>query len=88
MSTSVSPHPDWETAQREARKLLRALQLNDAPAAERYHPFEVLGLSFHARLSDAQYIVARRYGFKSWASLKAHALAHQMDQARRLEIFS
>jgi len=58
-----------EAIQKEARELLRALQRKDIAASERYSPFDVLESSSHARLADAQYIIARSYGFRSWASL-------------------
>jgi len=59
-----------EAMQKEARKLLRALQRNDVAATQRYRPFDFLDSTFPARLADAQYIIARRYGFRSWANLK------------------
>jgi len=58
-----------EAIQREARTLLRALQRNDVAAIERYRPYDVLDSTSHPRLADAQYIIARRYGFRSWANL-------------------
>jgi hypothetical protein len=58
-----------EAIQREARTLLGALQRNDVAAIERYRPYEVLDSTSHPRLADAQYIIARRYGFRSWANL-------------------
>ena len=54
----------------EARILLRALRRNDARAAERYRASEFLEGHSQPRLADVQYIVARRYGFRSWANLK------------------
>ncbi len=59
-----------EAIQKEARKLLRALRQSDVATAERYRPFDLLESSSHVRLPDAQYIIARRYGFKSWANLR------------------
>jgi hypothetical protein len=67
---ALAVNPNLEAIQREARKLLRALRQNDVTATERYRPFDLLENRFHARLADAQYIIARRYGFKSWANLK------------------
>jgi uncharacterized protein len=61
----------FEAAQKEARTLLHKLQRKDAASTERYAPFHATD-AFPPRLSDAQYLVARRYGFKSWATLKAH----------------
>jgi hypothetical protein len=61
---------DLQAIQKEARGLLRALQRNDFATTRLYRHSDVVEGNFHARLADAQYIVARRYGFKSWANLK------------------
>ena len=70
MECGLPTNTDFESLQKEARRLLRALKSRDAAAAERYRTAEFLDSSFHARLADAQYMIARRYGFRSWASLK------------------
>ena len=61
---------DLSAAEKEARALLRSLQRKDPLAAGRYSAFEAFD-RFPTRLADAQYLVARRYGFKSWAALKS-----------------
>ena len=61
---------DFTEAQKEARALLRSLQRKDPAAAGRYNAFDAVDVS-STRLGDAQYLVARRYGFKSWAALKS-----------------
>jgi hypothetical protein len=66
-----------EAIQKEARKLLRGLRRNDVAATKRYRPFDILECSSHARLADAQYIIARSYGFKSWANLRDHLHARR-----------
>lgn len=61
---------DLSAAEKEARALLRSLQRRDPAAAGRYSAFDAADVS-PTRLADAQYLVARRYGFKSWAALKS-----------------
>jgi hypothetical protein len=61
---------DFSAAQKEARALLRSLQRRDPLAAGRYSAFDAFDVS-STRLADAQYLVARRYGFKSWAALRS-----------------
>ena len=61
---------DLQAIQKEARALLRALQRNDFATTRRYRDSDVGESIIHAKLPDAQYIIARRYGFKSWANLK------------------
>jgi hypothetical protein len=60
----------FSAAQKEARTLLRSLQRRDLVTAGRYSAFDAFDVS-PTRLADAQYLVARRYGFKSWAALKS-----------------
>jgi hypothetical protein len=62
--------PDFSVAEKEARELLRSLQRRDPAVAGRYSAFDAAEVS-PTRLGDAQYLVARRYGFKSWAALKS-----------------
>jgi len=59
-----------EAIRKEARELLRDLQQDNVAATVTYRPFDFLDITSHARLADAQYIVARRYGFRSWADLE------------------
>jgi len=70
MHRSLPFGANLEAIQKEARTLLRALQRNEVAVLERYHPYDVLDDTSHPRLADAQYLIARRYGFKSWANLK------------------
>lgn len=70
MYLSLPPHANIEAIKKEARKLLHDLQGKDFAATERYRPLDLLDSTSRARLADAQYVVARRYGFRSWASLK------------------
>lgn len=72
---------NFEAIQREARELFRALQRNDVAALERYRPADVLDSISRTRLADAQYVIARRYGFRSWANLK-ECLILQRTQSR------
>ena len=69
MHYSLPRHADLRAIHKEARRLFLALQRKDVAASGRYPVFDVLEGSSHARLADAQYIIARRYGFKSWANL-------------------
>jgi len=53
MYCSLPSHVNLQTIQKEARKLLHALQRKDFAATERYRPFDVVDSSSHARLADA-----------------------------------
>lgn len=69
MSASLPRDPNLEHLRKQARALFRALRRNDPEAVE---AFGALNLKRLPTLSDAQHLVARRYGFKSWPELKAH----------------
>ena len=69
MHYNLPRHADLRAIHREARKLFHALERKDVAASGRYDVFDVLEGGSHARLADAQYMIARRYGFKSWAHL-------------------
>ncbi|MFG0250601.1 MAG: ankyrin repeat domain-containing protein [Phycisphaeraceae bacterium JB051] len=64
--------PNWEHQKKLAKQLLRQLWGNDPDATERLillHPKPPQ--AHQAKLSDAQLVIARGYGFTSWAMLKS-----------------
>lgn len=60
----------FEHMQGEARALLHDLRLGDPVAVRAFYLLDCESDSSRARLADAQYIIARKYGFKSWLYLK------------------
>lgn len=75
----LPPHPDLEQQRRLAKELLEAVQAGEPEALARaaaLHP------SFDRTaflLADAQLVIARGYGFASWARLKARI--ESLDQS-------
>ena len=77
---SLPPRPDLQQLKLQAKELLRDHRAGRAPAAARiaaHHPRmkgqsfgEVLNRPFN--LAGAQLVLAREYGFASWAALKHH----------------
>lgn len=69
-SRSLPPHPSLEQQKRQAKELLRLLRAGDAQALARVrrHLPDKAALS----LADTQFVLAREYGFRSWAALRAH----------------
>jgi hypothetical protein len=59
MSSHLPPRPSLEYLRKEAKELLHEMRRGDPDAL----------------LADAQYALARRYGFASWPKLKAHVEA-------------
>ena len=61
--------PNLEHLKKQARQLLRGILQEDASAVDRFREAQVT----HAptvRLAQAQLVIAREYGFHSWANLK------------------
>ena len=95
VSRGLPQRPHLDIPKREARDLLkqwRAAQPDALDRIRRRHP------KFHAaddpaiaaatfRLSDAQLVIAREYGFANWAALKhriaASAAADELERAIR-----
>lgn len=76
---ALPERPDLDHLKREARDLLRQAQAEDAAALSRFrdrHPKlgtgKVSGASL--TLSDAQLVIAREYGFRSWPKLRSHVV--------------
>ncbi len=70
MSRSLPSQRNFEEIRKEARELLHDLRRQDAAALGRHHSLDCEAGKFPARLADAQYIVAREYGYRSWQKLK------------------
>ena len=70
MSRSLPSHRNFEDISREARELLHNLQRRDPSAIRRRYSLDSESGNVHARLADAQYILAREYGYSSWQKLR------------------
>ena len=73
--------PHLDVPRREARELLEACQSGSQDALDRIrrrHPKiqDDDPITAHLKLSDAQLVIAREYGFSTWAMLKARIGAH------------
>jgi hypothetical protein len=82
----LPPNPNLEHLRKQAKALLHDLRQKEPQAVEK---FSTLQLKAAPKLSDAQRLIAREYGFDSWSKLKAHveslaaASAEVLQQARR-----
>src|SRR5277367_5952024 len=66
--------PSLEQLQKQAKELLRQYRAGESHALERFRsagPGDA-SLSRDAALADAQFVIAREYGFDTWAKLKHH----------------
>lgn len=66
MSSTLPPRAHPDHLRRQARELHRALQRQEAAALARAAPYR---LGAQPRLSAAQLVIAREYGFASWPQL-------------------
>jgi len=62
-----------EDFKKEARSLLHGLRRWDASTVRQ---------SFHVRLSDARYMVAQKYGCKSWRELEKRVARRRVAEFR------
>ena len=82
MPKELPASPNLEHLKKQAKALLRDFQSKDAKAVKK---FTALKLKAAPKLSHAQQIIAREYGFDSWTKLKNHvdAQAAAMNNAVR-----
>lgn len=93
VSRSLPERPHLEIPKREARELLEQWRRGEPAALERIHrqhpKFKDADAAARAgaaiRLSAAQYVIAREYGFANWSALKhrieASTVAHELRRA-------
>jgi hypothetical protein len=79
MSRSLPSQRNFEDVKKEARELLHELRRWDATALRRHASLDCEAGRFGARLADAQYIIAREYGCRSWQNLKQRLESNLQD---------
>lgn len=93
VSRRLPERPHLEIPKREARELLEACRRSEQDALERMrrrHPKlkNAAAIPLNLKLSDAQLVVAREYGFSSWAILKQRIGAEAPARALRDAIWA
>ena len=78
-SRSLAAHPDLEQQRKQAKDLLRAFAAGEAEARARVRA--VLPDKDPIALADAQFVLAREYGFANWPALKQH-VDERVDASR------
>lgn len=80
MSQSLPDRPNLEHLKSQAKDLLKAYLRREPTAVAR------LGaVSTDPKLHDAQFVIAREYGFKSWDALRAHVTTVLLSQDESFE---
>jgi ankyrin repeat protein len=80
---SLPVRPNLEQQKRQAKELLQSFTAGDADAQARVR--SELPDKPHITLADAQFVLAREYGFASWAALKQHIDSQTEDDATLIE---
>src|SRR5687767_13296263 len=70
MKRELPPRPNLEQLKNQAKDLLKAHQANAPDAIQRVQESHPTWSGAKLRLSDAQLVIAREYGFASWPKLK------------------
>ncbi len=70
MRTDLPTQPNLDDIEKEVKNLFHALRRGDAAARSRYCSIDSLPYLSDPRIEDAQYIIAREYGYSSWQKLK------------------
>ena len=84
-STRLPARPSLEQLHKQAKDLLRQYRAGDGAAVERFQAAAPRIADREESLADAQFVVAREYGFESWARLKEHVVGSSQDAARHYE---
>src|SRR5919107_3235201 len=81
----LPPRPDLDQQRKLAKELLHAFRAGDREAIARLRA--ELPDKTELSLADAQFVLAREYGFSSWRELKARIEKHAAAQRPPLERF-
>ena len=80
---SLPDRPDLDQQKRQAKELLESFAAGDAEAQARVRA--ELPDKQHIALADAQFVLAREYGFANWTALKQHIDSQSASGAALLE---
>ena len=80
---SLPIQPNLEQQKHQAKELLQSFTAGDAESQARVR--SELPDKPHITLADAQFVLAREYGFASWAALKQHIESQTEDRATVIE---
>jgi hypothetical protein len=77
MSRALDSQANLENIKKEARDLLHALRQRDAAALRRFDSLDPLTDTLVPTLAEAQYVIAREYGYASWRKLQERLDPHK-----------
>ena len=71
MQHALPSNPNLDHMKREARYLLHGVLTRECSALRRFYSIDPLSGASQPNLADAQYIIAREHGFRSWRKMEA-----------------
>ena len=93
-SQPLPERANLEQLKKQAKTLLHAAQAKEPAALQRFHVLPALARLSPSELSamslalhDAQSVIAREYGFKSWNELREHVLDRSLSFASAVDEF-
>lgn len=93
-SQQLPERANLEQLKKQAKNLLRAARAKDPDALRRFQAVPALSKISSAELAginlalhDAQFVIAREYGFKSWKELREHVEESSLGFAEALDEF-
>ena len=81
MSHTLPSNRTLRDLEKEARGLLDGLRKREAGALSQSCLLDSEASGFQGRLADAQYIIARKYGYKSWQELKLRLVERRLAKS-------
>jgi len=78
MSRTLPSKGNLENIEKEARVLLHDLRRGDPATIRRFYLLDFEAPTLVTGLGDAQYLIAREYGCKSWRELKERLIAQRV----------
>ncbi|MGB8353716.1 MAG: ankyrin repeat domain-containing protein, partial [Chthoniobacteraceae bacterium] len=86
MFKSIPRRPNLEFDRKQAKSLFESLKAADPEAIRRFTEHHPAGISASPKLTDAQLVIAREYGFPSWPAWKTFVETRGLDRKKQAEI--
>jgi hypothetical protein len=83
IASRLPARPSFEQLRKQAKDLLKAARAGDDSAQQRIAAI-VPGVSGELTLADAQFVLAREYGFENWSALAKHVEHLNREEVRKL----
>jgi len=86
MFKSIPNRPNLEFDRKQAKTLFESLKAAAPEALRRFTEHHPAGIPANRKLTDAQLVIAREYGFPSWPAWKAFVETRGLDRKKQAEI--